>query len=165
MPQFRHVNSQKTFPLFHFSANYPFPHCDFSLTEYSEIFQSLDNHCTTFADGKMWYRKDLDLFCERKLCIAKESQDKVLLWLHQVNGHPGPQRTVLLFSQSFHAALPRSELLAYCKNLLSTCPNCLRIKQNNPSDRGLVSSLPIPQISNYLLYNDFVQMDDYNHHS
>ena len=113
----------------------------------------------------MWYRKENELFCERKVCVAKNFLDRVLTWIHEVSGHPGPQRTVLMFAQAFYCVLPRSDLLSFCKNLLATCPNCLRIKQNNPSDRGLVSALPIPQIANDLLYIDFVQMDDFNHHN
>ena len=48
------------------------------------------------------------------------------------------------------------------RNLTSTCETCLKSKPNSAPDRGLVASLPIPQLANDILYVDFVQMDPFN---
>ena len=39
---------------------------------------------------------------------------------------------------------------------------CAKSKPNRAKDRGLVGALPIPQLSNDVLYIDFVAMDEFN---
>ena len=42
------------------------------------------------------------------------------------------------------------------------CEVCAKSKPNTAKDRGLVGALPIPQLSNDILYHDFVAMDEFN---
>ena len=69
---------------------------------------------------------------------------------------------MLFFLQNFYSGLTRTELLLICKNLCDNCTTCLLSKPNRVTDRGEVSSLPIPLICNDILYIDFVQLDMYN---
>ena len=81
---------------------------------------------------------------------------------HETNNHPGSERTLLFFLKNFYSGLTRTELHLKCQQLCNVCPTCLLSKPNRSTDRGLISSLPIPPLANDTLYLDFVQMDMYN---
>ena len=106
--------------------------------------------------------QELSFFCERKLCIPQHKLVDVLKLCHDSNNHPGSERTLLFFLKSFISELTRTELMLFCKNLCDGCSICLLSKPSRASDRGQVSSLPLPQICNDILYIDFIQMDAYN---
>ena len=54
-------------------------------------------------------------------------------------------------------------------NLLTTicgnCEVCLKSKPNTSKDRGLVGALPIPSLSNDIVFMDFISMDDFDSHN
>ena len=110
----------------------------------------------------MYYKTAEKLFCERKLVIPEKRLISVLKLCHETNNHPGAERTMLFFLQNFCSEFSRQELLVTCKNIVDQCPTCLLAKPNRASDRGEVSSLPLPQICNDVLFLDFVQMDLFN---
>jgi hypothetical protein len=83
----------------------------------------------------------------------------VLHWCHTNNGYSSLEKTLLFFLRYFLAEKTKDKLMMLCKELFQVCEVCLRSKPNNAPDRGLVSCLPIPQMSNQLLYIDFVAMD------
>ena len=94
--------------------------------------------------------------------IPQKRLPEVLKLCHDFKNHPGSERTLLFFLQHFYSNLTRTELLLLCKNLCDNCPTCLLSKPNRSTDRGEISSLPIPVICNDILYIDFVQLDMYN---
>ena len=110
----------------------------------------------------MFFRTQNKLFCERKLAIPKAKLLEVLHVCHESNNHPGAERTLLFFLKNFYSPLTKGDLLLMCKNICDTCKICLLSKPNRSFDRGEISSLPIPQICNDVLYLDFIQMDNHN---
>ena len=127
-----------------------------------EIFESLDERKSTLIDGRMFYRTDQELLHETKRMVIKSKLEKVLQWCHDVNGHPGSERTVLFFSKHFYSDLPKKDLMVIAKKICDHCEVCLKSKPNAASDRGLISGLPIPQIANDTLFIDFISMDSHN---
>jgi len=136
---------------------------DYIETELKTLWEKLVPFQAHFEDDKMYYRTKSELFCERKVVIPRSTLTSIFIWLHRINGHPSSERTTWFFLQHFTVEMTRKELLAFAKQLLVTCETCLKAKPNTQVDRGLVSALPIPQLSNDLLYVDFIQMDPYNH--
>ena len=110
----------------------------------------------------MYYKADHKLFCERKLFIPQHKLRLAMKMCHESNNHPGTERTLLFFLQNFYSDLPRKDLLLIAKSICDKCEVCLLSKPNRASDRGMISSLPIPQICNDILYIDFISMDSYN---
>ena len=79
-------------------------------SEFSEIWKNLEAHKVKFIEGKMFFRTHKELFCERKLAVPEKLLSEVLLWAHQVNGHPGIPRTVWFFLRNFYAQVTRTKL-------------------------------------------------------
>ena len=135
---------------------------DYEQSTFAEIWKSAEPYKTVFQDGRMYFKSGDKLFCERKLVVPKAKLVEMLKMCHDTNNHPGTERTLLFFLQNFFSENTRTELLLLCKNIVDQCQVCLLAKPNKASDRGEVSSLPIPQLCNDTLYVDFVQMDAFN---
>ena len=135
---------------------------DYLDSEFQEIWRKLQLNKTQFEDGKLWFRSEKKLFCERKLVIPHKKLDEVIKICHESNNHPGAERTILFFLGNFYCSLTRTELLLKSKAICDLCPICVLSKPNRSTDRGEISSLAIPQICNDIIYIDFVQMDMYN---
>ena len=148
--------------LLRITAPIEFQEDDFLSSEFSEVWESLEPFQANLVNERLWFRTERQLFCERKMAVPLNRLDEVLLWCHKSNGHPGPERTVLFFLQHFFAEMNRSELLENTKKLIAPCETCMKSKPNAFADRGLVSALPIPQVSNDTLHIDFIAMDPYN---
>ena len=58
--------------------------------------------------------------------------------------------------------MPRKQLVEMARNILLPCAVCAEAKPNQATDRGLVGSLPIPQLANDLVYVDFIQADPFD---
>ena len=104
---------------------------DHSKTEWSETWQSLAAYQSKLIDGKMFYRTTSELFCETKKVVPKTMLQKVLGWCHDVNGHPGPERTVLLFLQQFFVEISKRALIEEVKPLFERCEICQKSKPNS----------------------------------
>ena len=135
---------------------------DYAQTEFKEIWEQLEQWKSTVIDNSCWYKTDKHLFRERKLTIPKALLPQISKRLHQINGHPGPDRTTWFFLKQFFVDMTRQELFQTIKNVLMPCEVCAKAKPNTARDRGLVGALPIPQLSNDILYIDFVAMDEFN---
>ena len=133
--------------------------------EWSQYWHTLEPWIPKLVDGMLLFKNDRELFCERKKVIPKICLQKTLKWCHDVNGHPGVERTIMFFSRMFFSQMPKKALVEEAKKIVTTCEVCLRSKPNNAPDRGLISALPIPQVANDLIYIDFVSMDPYNQHN
>ena len=129
------------------------------------IWTQLEPYTPKILEDKLWFRNDSQLFCERKLSIPDSKILDALHFVHQKSGHPGSDRTLLMFYQNFHSMISKSELLRQCRMIVSDCEICTLTKVNTPSDRGIVGALPIPSVVNSILYIDFVSMDLWNDYS
>ena len=94
--------------------------------------------------------------------IPDHKLQEAILWAHRSNGHPGAQRTSWFFLKNVYCNLTRQELILRSRTILSSCNICLRTKPNNAPERGLIGALPIPQVSNDIIFVDFIKMDDVN---
>ncbi len=148
--------------IFLLSDKFPMSADDYVNSEFGPHWQTGEPSKTFFMDEHMFYRTDQKLFCERKLVTPKTKVPMVLKMCHESNNHPGAERTVLFFLKHFYSNLTRSDLLQFSKEICDVCPTCLLSKPNRSIDRGEISSLPLPQICNDMLYIDFIQMDSYN---
>ena len=90
---------------------------------------------------------------------------KVLKWCHDANGHPGPERTLLFFVSLFFSNLTRRDLMTLLTTICKNCEVCLKSRPNTSKDRGLVGALPIPSLSNDIVYVDFISMNDFDNHN
>ena len=148
--------------LFKISDVLKFSKEDYIESEFKEIWNSLEERRAILLEDRMFYRTDVELFVETKKVIPKAKLDRTLRWCHEVNGHPGPERTILFFAQNFFAEGTKKELIAKAKEISDHCEVCLKSKSNTGADRGIISSLPIPQIANDTLFIDFISMDSHN---
>ena len=113
-------------------------------------------------DFGLFFKTKEHIFCERKLLVPHAHMHRILQWCHTTNGHPSPDRTVFFFLKSFFTPLTRQELLDMSKSLFGSCEACLRSKPNTAPERGILSTLPIPQVANDTLYIDFIDMTPHN---
>jgi len=109
--------------------------------------------------GKLWYKTDKELFCERLRVVPVSKVPQALGWTHIMVGHTGSHRTILSFFQNFYTPLTKKRLLEIATGMFSKCEMCLLCKPKTQNDRGLIASIPIPQVANSLLYSDFISMD------
>jgi len=148
--------------LFRLNTQIGFQEKDYLESEMKELWKSLEPYQSKLLENRLYYRNESSLFCERLLVVPEQKLEQTLLWCHQSNGHPGSVRTLLFFLRYFFSPKERKKLLDICKGISQSCEVCLRAKPSIATDRGLVSALPIPQISNQILYIDFVSMDTHN---
>ena len=108
------------------------------------------------------YRTEKELFCVTKKVIPEKFLRKTISCCHDVNGHPGVEHTILFFSKNFWSPISKGKLIEMARELTDACEVCLKSKPSTSRDRGMISSLPIPQIANDILYIDFIAMDSHN---
>ena len=132
---------------------------DYVGTEYEELWSTLEEWKSTLVNDKLMFKSDGGLFCETKRVVPESKLERVIKWCHEVNGHPGPERTILFFLQRFFSARSKASLIQEAKPLCDKCEVCLKSKPNTAPDRGLVNALLIPQLPNDLLFIDFIALD------
>jgi hypothetical protein len=92
--------------------------------------------------------------------VPEEKLNNTLKWSHEKSGHTGIARTLDFFKNHFYTRVGLKDLKDMIQKLTSSCP-CTLTKQNSASDRGLVSSYPIPYQCNSVVYMDFIEMPKY----
>ena len=105
------------------------------------------------------YRNESTLYCEGKRVVPKAHVSKCLAWSHEANGHPGAERTVWFCSRFFYAAEKKTDLLKKARKIKKFFHVCKKSKPSSIADKGIMGSLPIPQLANDTLYIDFIQLD------
>ena len=81
----------------------------------------------------------------------------LLKWTHESSGHVGADRTLRLFKQWFHTTWTDDQLRKTLQPIVDKCP-CRSYKPGDIRDRGLYSTLPIPDCANSVLYVDYTEM-------
>jgi len=135
---------------------------NYHATEFKDVWEKLQTYQAEIIEEKLFYKNDKFLFCERLLVVPENFLQRVLTWSHKQNGHSGSEKTLLFFLRHFFSWKCKTDLLKLLRKITESCEVCLRSKSNTFSDRGLVSALSIPQVSNELLFIDFISMDPYN---
>ena len=132
------------------------------LPEYLQEWNALSPGKASLIDGQMFWRDDKKLYIEKKLVVPQKKLKEVIHWCHEINGHPGVERTLWFLLSQFQTKIPRNELQNLIQEIISPCQICVEAKPNVASDRGLVGALPIPLMVNEIIYVDFISMDEYN---
>ena len=81
----------------------------------------------------------------------------LLKWTHESSGRVGANRTLRLFKQWFHSTWTDDQLQKTLQPIVDKCP-CRSCKPGDIWDRGLYSTLPIPDYANSVLYVDYTEM-------
>ena len=81
----------------------------------------------------------------------------LLKWLHESSGHVGANGTLRLFKQWFHCSWTDDQPWKTLPFIVDKCP-CRSCKPEDIRDRGLHSTLPIPDCANSVLYVDYTEM-------
>ena len=81
----------------------------------------------------------------------------LLKWTHESSGHPGASGTLGLFKQLFHSTWTDDQLRKALQPVVDKCP-CRSCNPGDIRDRGLYSTLPIPQCANSVVYVDYGEM-------
>ena len=131
-----------------------------SLTDYqSEYKEILQTPSTGLAprviDGHQWYKNNQYLFYEDRIVVPEARLYGYLQWSHLSWGHIGANRSVHFFRECFYCSLRLTELRSRMQTIVDAC-GCHASKQSDSRDGGLMSSLPIPYCTNFLLYVDFL---------
>jgi hypothetical protein len=129
-------------------------------SEFSVQLEKVKEKSSVLLEGKQWSRVDGVLYFEDRRCVPEARVFSLMVWLHENHGHPQISRLLPLFRRQFYTKLTDVKL----KEIYSRhkCV-CAKAKQNSPSDRGLLRSLPIPYMANSVLYVDFIDgMPKYN---
>ena len=125
-------------------------------SEYKEIPQTRSTGLETrVIDGHQWYKNNQYLFYQDRIIVPEARLDGCLQWSHLSSGHTGANRSVDFFRECFYSSLTLTELRSRMQTIVDAC-GCHASKQSNSTDRGLISSLPIPYCTNCLLYVDFI---------
>ncbi len=130
--------------------------------DFGEVWSDLEPFVSKTLNGWLYYRTDIRLFRETKLCIPSARLDEVILKVHTAHNHPGVNRTHLCFLKNYACAFSQSELILRCKKLVDSCSICLLGKPNRSCDRGEIGSIPVPMLANDTLFLDFISMDECN---
>lgn len=135
---------------------------DYLNSELKDFWEKVEISKPCFIDNEFWFRSAKAMYCEGKLVVPSHLLKICLDECHKASNHVGAERTLLFFMSHFQSKVYKKDLLEICKAIVMTCEICTLSKQNRPSDRGKVGSLPIPSVCNEVLCLDFVQMDPYN---
>ena len=130
--------------------------------EYKDVFDKL---------GEAKYAIIEDVLCrvgsngllrnEIRTCVPAQHLNKILLWVHDVEGYPESRSWLWAFNRFFYTREEDTKMLEKISRLQETCEACLYAKRNRPKDRGLVGCLPLPDLVNSLVYVDFIDCQSY----
>ena len=130
-----------------------------SLTDYqseADILQTLSTGLEPgVIDWHQWYNKKQYLFYEDRIVVPEARLEGCLQWSHLRSGHTCSNRSVDFFRECFYCDLTLKELRSRMQTIVDAC-GCHASKQSDSRDRGLITRLPIPYCTNFLLYMDFI---------
>ena len=81
----------------------------------------------------------------------------LLKWTHGSSGHVGADCTLKLFKKWFNSTWSDDQRRKPLQPIVDKCP-CPSWKPGDIRDRGLYSTLPIPDCANSVLYVDYTGM-------
>ena len=93
---------------------------------------------------------------EIRTCVPAQHLNKILLWVHDVEGHPESRSWLWTFYRFFYTREEDTKMLERISRLQKTCEACLYAKRNRLKDRDLVGCLPLPDLLNSWVYMDFI---------
>ena len=130
--------------------------------EYKDVLDKLGEAKYAIIEDVLWsVGSNALLRNEIRTCEPAQPLNKILLWVHDVEGHPESRSWLWAFNRFFYTREEAEKMLATIDLLQETCEVCLYAKRNRPKDRGLVNCLPLPNLVNSLVYVDFIDRHKY----
>ena len=134
------------------------------LKEFADIYKGLEKRLEPLlVNQEQWERDKSYLWHEDRIVVPSDRVPALLKWTHESSGHVGADRTLRLFKQWFHTTWTDDQLRKTLQPLVDKCP-CRSCKPWNFRDRGLYSTLPIPQCANSVLYVDYTEMSKFGNY-
>ena len=94
-------------------------------------------------------------------CVPAQHLNKILLWVHDVEGHPESGSWLWAFNRFFYTREEDAKMLERISRLQETYEACLYAKRNRLKDRGLLGCLPLPDLVKSLVYVHFIDRQSY----
>ena len=130
--------------------------------EYEDVLEKLGEAKYAIIEDVLWsVGSNRLLRNEIRTCVPAQHLNKVLLWVHDVEGHPESGGWLWAFNRFFCPREEDATILERISRLQETCEACLYAKKNRPKDRGLVGCLPLRDVVNSLVYVDFIDRQSY----
>ena len=128
------------------------------LIEFEDIYKRLEKPLETARVNHQQCKRDKTyLWHEDRILVPSDSIPALLKWTHESSGHVGANRTLRLFKQWFHSTWTDDQLRKILHPIVDKCP-CPSCKPWDITDRGLYSTLPIPNCANSVLYVDYTDI-------
>ena len=128
------------------------------LNEFGNIYKRLEKRLEPLLiNQEQWKRDKSYLWHEDCIVVPSDRVPALLKWIHESSGHVGADRTLRLFKQWFHTTWTEDQLRKTLQPIVDKCP-CRSCKPGDIKDRGLYSTLPIPDCANSVLYVDYTEM-------
>ena len=125
--------------------------------EYKDVLDKLGEAKYAIIEDVLWsVGSNWLLRNEIRTCVPAQHLNKILLWVHDVEGHPESRSWLWAFNRFFHTRQEDAKKLERINRLQETCEACLYAKRNRPKDRGLVGCFPLPDLVDSLVYVDFI---------
>ena len=125
--------------------------------EYKDVLEKLGEAKYAIIEDVLWSTGSNGLLRnEIRTCVPEQHLDKILLWVHDVEGHPESRSWLWAFNRFFYTREEEAKILERISCLQQTCEAFLYAKRNRPKDRGLVGCLPLPDLVNSLVHVDFI---------
>ena len=130
--------------------------------EYKDVLDKLGEAKYAIIEDVLWSVGSNGLLRnEIRTCVSAQHLNKILLWVHDVEGHPESRSWLWAFNRFFHTREEEAKMLERINRLQEKCEACLNAKRNWPKERGLVGCWPLPDLVNSLVYVDFIDRQSY----
>ena len=130
--------------------------------EYKEVVDKLGEAKYAIIEDVLWSIPSNGLLRrEIRTCVPAQHLNKILLWVHDVEGHMESIGWLWAFHRFFFTRAEDAKMLERISRLQETCEACPYAKRNRPRNRGLVGCLPLPDLVNSLVYVDFLDRQSY----
>ena len=128
------------------------------LKEFWDIYKRIEKRLEPLlVNQEQWKRDKSYLWHEDRIMVPSDRVPALLKWTHESSGHVGADRTLRLFKQWFHTTWTDDQLRKTLQPIVDKCP-CSSCRPGDIRDRGLYSTLPIPDRSNSVLSVDYTEM-------
>ena len=128
------------------------------LKELGDIYKRLEKRLEpALVNQEQWKLDKTYLWHEDRIAVPSDRIPALLKWTHESSGHVGAIRTLKLFKQWSHSTWTDDQLRKTLQPIVDKCSR----RSSKPGDirnRGLYSTLPIPDCANSVLYVDYTEM-------
>ena len=130
--------------------------------EYKDVLHKLGEAKYVIIEDILWSVGSNGLLRnEIRTCVPAQHLNKILLWVHDVEGHPESRSWLWTFNRFLYKREEDAKMLERIGRWQETCEACLYAKRNRPKERRLVGCLPLPDLVNSWVYVDIIDRQSY----